>query len=641
VHRAGNANEEDSVIFSARATRTYAPILWASVLFFLFITSAVNAQSTTRILELSDDKPVISAWPHVRLKFDAPKTMTVEQATAQLPSFEKPEGAYSTLGVRPEAAWLHVPLKRSISASNDWVMELDYPPLNQLDVYLLRDGQIVQQAKLGSLRPFESRPLQSRSHAMPLSLDPEAHYDLLLRVETRGALIVPITIERTAAFNATGLREQMLQGFLIGIALCLIFYSLGQYASTREALFAKYALLVAGSTWFTLLQLGVGAQFVWRNNFWLEQHVAGLSSMMAIAGTFLFLEESLRDGSTDGKRHWFALIMKGGAALCGVIALLHALDVISLRAMTVIVTVMGPLPSTIATPRFIQRARRGDPVGWYLLLAFTLYMISVVIITSVIRGKMPVNFWTMHSFQFGATLDMLAFLYVLTLRTKAIRLAAMHASRERDVMRALAHTDPLTGLANRRSLSDALSASIARCGGDNLLAVYVIDLDNFKPVNDTYGHDVGDELLVAASKRFQANVRSGDVVSRLGGDEFVILANGLRSVEQAEALGKNLLRTFDEPFQLGATTAKVGLTIGCAIAPIHGLDSMTILKLADDAMYLGKQAGKQRLTLAALPASSGATKSAAAAFSAITIMALPAIALILEANEPFSHFFNK
>lgn len=256
-------------------------------------------------------------------------------------------------------------------------------------------------------------------------------------------------------------------------------------------------------------------------------------------------------------------------------------------------------------------------------------MASVVIITAVIRGKMPVNFWTLHSFQFGATFDMLAFLYVLTLRTKAIRLAAQHASRERDIMRALAHTDPLTGLANRRSLSDALTAALARCGNDNLLAVYVIDLDNFKTVNDTHGHDAGDDLLLIAAKRFQANVRSGDIVSRLGGDEFVILASGLRNVQQAEEVGRGLLSTFDEPIVLSRGRIKVGLTIGCAIAPLHGKDSMSILKLADDAMYAGKQAGKAQLTLAHSSRLSALETSAKAAAVGLAIMAAPLLALFL------------
>jgi diguanylate cyclase (GGDEF)-like protein len=166
-------------------------------------------------------------------------------------------------------------------------------------------------------------------------------------------------------------------------------------------------------------------------------------------------------------------------------------------------------------------------------------------------------------------------------------------------MRALAHSDPLTGLANRRSLSEALNRALAGCGADNLLAVFVIDLDNFKPVNDRYGHDIGDELLVGVSQRIKESVRTGDIVSRLGGDEFVILASGLRNESQAAAIGEGLLAAFREPVKLSeAREVSVGLTVGYAIAPTHGLDSVTLLKLADDAMYSGKQRGKGALSRA-------------------------------------------
>jgi diguanylate cyclase len=622
---------------SLLATNRLAPIYLAVANFSLFFAllsfcnvALANHGESAESLKLTESTSVISVWSKTRVLYDADRSMNVDQAIAALPKFVKPDAHYSTLGVRPEAAWLHIPIETTLSTPADWVADIDYPPLNYVDMYLLRDGKVVHKAELGSLRPFDSRPLLARSHAMPIKLDPASQYDLLVRIDTRGAMILPFTIESPAEFHNTGVYEQLLQGLLIGAALCLIFYSLGQHASTRERLFGKYALLVFGSLSFTLLQLGIGAQYVWRDFFWIERHIAGISSMIAIGGTFLFLEEALReDDRSSGKRSWFELMMKAGAILAAIVAVLHALDVISLRAMSIIVTVMGPLPSTMATPKIIQQARRGNPVGWYLLFAFSIYMISVVIITAVIRGKMPVNFWTLHSFQFGATFDMLAFLYVLTLRTKAIRLAALHASRERDIMRALAHTDPLTGLANRRSLSDGLSAALARCSNENLLAVYVVDLDNFKPVNDTYGHDVGDELLVVAAKRFQASVRSGDVVSRLGGDEFVILASGLRNAQQADELGRGLLATFDEPIKLGTHEVKVGLTIGCAIAPHHGKDSMTILKLADDAMYAGKQAGKGRLTIAASLASTALPASARATAASVIIMTIPLIALLI------------
>lgn len=162
-------------------------------------------------------------------------------------------------------------------------------------------------------------------------------------------------------------------------------------------------------------------------------------------------------------------------------------------------------------------------------------------------------------------------------------------------MRALAHTDPLTGLPNRRSLGDALTQALARSAPDHMLAVYLIDVDEFKPVNDTYGHEAGDELLVEISRKLQANVRSGDIVARLGGDEFVVLANGLRSATQASDLGNQLLALFDAPITLRQQQVRIGLTIGYAMAPLDGKEATAILKLADAAMYAGKQSGKRCL----------------------------------------------
>lgn len=592
----------ENVRRAARAARTRrASRHWfacASIICALFISAlfaaltAHAAETSPATLTLRDGSTVNEVWPSVTLLFDTKKTMTIGDALAARSTFKRPESPYATLGVRTDATWLRVPFTVGAASDGHWVLDIDYPPLNDIDAYLIKNDVVLQRTKMGSLQSFESRPLLSRSHAMPLELQAGQNYELMIRIETRGAMILPITIEKQNIFHSTAVAEQMLQGLLVGVALCLLFYSLGQWVNSREPLFLKYALLVTGSLLFTLLLMGVGSQYVWTNNFWVEQHMSGISSAMAIGGTFLFLEESLREA---GKGPWFPRIMKGGAMLALVLALVYAFDLIDTRVLSIIITVFGPLPSLICMPRFIERVRRREAVGIYLLLAWTAYMFSVIVITAVIRGYAPVNFWTLHSFQFGATFDMLAFMYVLTLRTKAIRRAAAHASMERDIMRALAHTDPLTGLPNRRSLSDAMTQSLARSAPDRMVAVYLIDVDEFKPVNDTYGHDTGDELLVEISRRLQANVRSGDIVARLGGDEFVVLANGLRSVAQASELGNQLLALLDGPLMLKGHEVQIGLTIGFAMAPLDGKEAEAILKLADAAMYEGKQSGKRCL----------------------------------------------
>ena len=187
---------------------------------------------------------------------------------------------------------------------------------------------------------------------------------------------------------------------------------------------------------------------------------------------------------------------------------------------------------------------------------------------------------------------------IAVLRSAAVHLAAQRATQERDSLISLAHTDPLTGLLNRRGLNDMLRAALMSSTRDRMLAVFVIDLDEFKPVNDQYGHDVGDELLMVVAQRLRATMRANDAVARVGGDEFVIMAAGLHSEAQARELGNKLLDALRTPFSLGtlgARTCRIGGTIGYALAPQDGMDAAQLLKTADAAMYAGKQAGKNAL----------------------------------------------
>src|SRR3989344_795619 len=405
----------------------------------------------------------------------------------------------------------------------------------------------------------------------------------------RGAITLQISFYKPAAMLSKAVNEQMLQGVLTGLALCLLVYSVGQWLSLREPLFIYYALLTSGSLLFSMHPFGVGRQFLWSDSLWHEVHMGGLSALLATCGSFLFIGQALSEPDSNKR---FLRFMRCGAALCVLLALAYGLDAISTRAIAAIVSILGLVPALMGIPGAARRAIRGDGVGTSLLLAWLVYFIATAIVIGVINGWVPVNFWTLHSFQFGATLDMRLFMRVLGLRTKALRLEALDANRERDAMHSLAHTDPLTGLPNRRGLSIALASALPHSGPNSLLAVYVMDLDGFKPVNDRHGHDVGDELLIAVTRRLQGHVRQSDVVARLGGDEFVVMAGHLGSSQQAQELGLKLLEAFRTPFSLGDLQVEVGLTIGYAIAPDDSNDALGLLKLADAAMYSGKQGGK-------------------------------------------------
>jgi diguanylate cyclase (GGDEF)-like protein len=566
--------------------------LWrvAAVLALWLGCASVQAQPAP--LQLQAQQPAAGLWQALQMLPDPEQRYTAQDLLQGGPAFGPMPPTQGTLGVRAEPVWLRLPLELAASAPGRWVLDIDYAPLQRIDLVLASGGRIVQQAALGSHAPFAQRPLPTRSHAVELDLQPGVAYELLLRVQTQGAMVLPLRLSPPAMHAEHALREQMLQGLLTGLALCLWIYSLAQWVNQREVLFLQYTLLISGSLLFSLHFFGVGAQYLWGGLPWFEQHASGMSALMATCGSFLFIGQALAAGNP---RNRLMRAMRWGAAGTALLALAFALDLFDTRVLAAIVSVLGLVPALMGIPGAVARMRQGDAVGGTLLLAWLVYFVATATVIGVIRGWVPVNFWTLHSFQFGATLDMLLFMRVLGLRSKALRLAAENARTERDTLHWLAHTDPLTNLPNRRGMQEALSNALRLCCHEQQLAVYLLDLDGFKPVNDEHGHDVGDELLVAVARRLQGHVRATDLVARLGGDEFVVVASALESPAQAHDLANKLLDAFHAPFTLSSTKVQVGLTIGYALAPLDAYDAASLLKLADAAMYQGKQNGKFRV----------------------------------------------
>ncbi|WP_231912964.1 sensor domain-containing diguanylate cyclase [Sterolibacterium denitrificans] len=168
------------------------------------------------------------------------------------------------------------------------------------------------------------------------------------------------------------------------------------------------------------------------------------------------------------------------------------------------------------------------------------------------------------------------------------------ASEERT--RHLAQYDFLTDLPNRALLLDRLAHELASARRYNTrFAVMFIDLDHFKPVNDTHGHDVGDSLLCEVARRLKENVRDSDTVSRQGGDEFIILAPNLADTEQVALFAQKLLLILAEPYRIAGHELRITPSIGIAIYPHDGEDIDSLIKNADTAMYRAKSSGRNNL----------------------------------------------
>lgn len=159
-------------------------------------------------------------------------------------------------------------------------------------------------------------------------------------------------------------------------------------------------------------------------------------------------------------------------------------------------------------------------------------------------------------------------------------------------LKKLAHHDPLTGLPNRNLFFDRIEHALhdgLRHG--RTFALLYLDLDNFKPINDTLGHEVGDKALCEISSRLIKSLRADDTVARVGGDEFIIILNALNSADDARKLAKNVIDVVMKPFVFGHISHVLGVSVGISLFPNDGTSADTLIATADRAMYQAKENG--------------------------------------------------
>ncbi len=174
-------------------------------------------------------------------------------------------------------------------------------------------------------------------------------------------------------------------------------------------------------------------------------------------------------------------------------------------------------------------------------------------------------------------------------------LYAIERKRAQERLTYLAQHDQLTGLINRALFRDRLLHAMARSKRkDHPLAIMLLDLDRFKVVNDTLGHDVGDQLLKSVATRLLECVREVDTIARMGGDEFTAILEGISGVADVLVVAKRIVESIGTPFEVGAHRISIGVSIGITLYPLDDEDIDELLRHADKAMYAAKRQGGSR-----------------------------------------------
>jgi diguanylate cyclase len=552
-----------------------------------------------------------SGWTAMRMLRPPGGSGPADAAAAWLrrADFTVPAGPHGNLGPHAGSTWLHLPVQLAAGAPSAWFLALDYALLHRVQVSVLdAQGRLRQTVELGALLPHQQRPLPTRALVAPLQLVPGELQHLMLRIDTpTGQLVEPLLLQPGALVDMENGSLAFL-ALMSGLWLFMLMFTVAALLTRRQAVFLAYAGSLVVSWLFTAGIYGTGAMWLWPDSGWLAAHITVVTPPLMVAANSQFFIRALQMRVHTPRT---ARLLDAISVVSLVMVLVFVAGLLGYAPVAAACMVLGVLHLAVVVPAALARCLGGDRSAGLVLLGCAANLVGIAGLGLLLRGLLPTGFVTVHLVQLTYASEMLCWLLALGLQLENERRTAAAAQLEREALKLLASTDPLTGLHNRRALDAALDrllalpaaparAGAAPAGEDPGLALFLLDLDGFKTVNDRWGHDAGDQLLREVAARLREVARPEDIVARLGGDEFVLVARLPLDGAPLARLGRRLMEAFERPFRLqDGRHCTVGATVGYALAPRHGRSAAELLRAADSAMYAGKQSGRHTLVAAA------------------------------------------
>ncbi|HEV2262813.1 MAG TPA: diguanylate cyclase [Candidatus Rubrimentiphilum sp.] len=572
------------------------------VALWLLATATVPALSATQFLR--DDEST------------AELTGQTTYASGQYPAAAVLSGRAQFLRTQPRATngiqttWLRVPLAAERAAFGPWVILLPRT-VTRGEAYI-PNGTTYRAIAIGSSIAYARRA--DRYMIVGITVDRAAAGSgnpLYLHIRYRGDSPLWVRAQTLRARLTQSALYRIIDGVFFGILLAVGFCNLYVAVVVRDRSAAWFVAYVGALIANELVMKGLGAAFLWPNAAF-DDRWAGTLTTVAAFGTFLGFTRSFLQTRTAAPL-WDRLLIGIFAVVAVTDVLRTALSGDQRFGAAVLLIEFGALAVTMGAGA--ARIRGGYHPARFFVLAFVPTVVGIMVNLSY-GVFTPAGNWFVaeNGVEFGVMAECVILSFSLLDRIRT--LDAQRAKTEAELMRTaqrnielttLATRDPLTGISNRLAFFETLEDEIEYANRTGLLlGVLYIDLDDFKVVNDRYGHRVGDILLQIFSRRLKNAVRPADTVARLGGDEFAVLVTGLHDASVLESVQNNVVHILDSNITIEGVLITVGMSVGAAIFPRDGTEADGLIEAADHRMYHAKQGGTQ-----ALAAEGGSTSSPA------------------------------
>jgi|GEM_PF-995504 len=548
-------------------------------------------------------------------------------------AFKLFSGTSFNFGNTQKTIWLRLTIPNE-AKNNLRYLEVDNPYIDLARFYIPTKNKQFAIQQAGDSIPFNERPYLFRTFIFDLDNTTETNEEkpYYLQIKSGGNLFFILTLLSKDGFVNYVTNSQVLIGFYFGIVIIMAFYNLLMFINIREKAYLYYVIYIVSFSLFISSLNGVAYQYLWPNSpYWAQISTVSFTGLV-IFTAFMFTREFLLTWKSTPKLDKLILFLMGLAFTEILVALAREIPLAA--KMSVMIGICLP-PVIWMTGVIVWKS--GYRPARFLVLAWTIFLISVLISGFMHAGFLPANTFTSYAMQIGSAIEIILLALALADRMSLLRqdeqkmekiflaqlknnnqtLENMVIKRTAELnksvnfakekaelletanveLKELATRDGLTGLLNHLAFIEQFNHIIGDARRyEHYISVLLIDIDNFKRINDTHGHLVGNEVLCSVSNIINEEVRESDIAARYGGEEFVIVlsrATMTEAVDKAEQIRSKIDNLKLEDIRDLHCTISVGVTT------VDWRDKETnsdkILKEADDAMYKAKKMGKNRV----------------------------------------------
>jgi len=523
-----------------------------------------------------------SAW--LMQEADAPMQLVEAQQAYANGDFLPSTRAYLNFGIGARPRWLRIEMNNPTRHDLLRRLSIETAWLDHVELYFLRNNTVQAEYRLGDALPFSQRPIEQRYFVVEERLSPGTT-TLYMRVVSADPMVLPIYLSSVEQMHARQQIDAYSYGLLYGVLAALLLYNLVLYLGIRSSRYLFYAIYLLLFILMNLAYTGHGFQWLWPSSpNWQQWSNPVLMIAYGLSG-LLFATRFLDTQECCPRSHRLMMWIGASVVLAMAICILAAWQVLALYLAFAFILLFSVLMILLG----VTALRAGNPVAPYFLYAAIASALGAALTALTVWGWLPYTVLGYRAVDMGTVIE--AVLLALALAEQFRRNQDQRVRAEQ-----MARIDPLTSLHNRRAFAEMVEPLwYTGLRKFRPMSLILLDLDDFKLINDQHGHAQGDQVLVETARELTKCARAGDVLSRWGGEEFILFMPETRldeAVIVAERMRERLAELWIEVDDQGINfSASFG--VAQYRQDMHGLEGL--IREADQRLYEAKAGGRNQV----------------------------------------------